>query len=129
MGLSEINQELLANELQNVIIELRNCGSTALHNIVMSSSLPHLFSLSSATPVFSNNTSDDSTSDNPPAREREIRKNHVIPITLPTSFNGRLEPGQSHTINLWLRAPSSKGTALVDLMFYYENVNINSIPR
>lgn len=91
----------------------------------MASSLPHLFTLSKNT----NRIFEQSKSNNTVLKESDITKLNVTPITLPPNFNGRLEPGQSHVINLWLRAPATKGAALVDLLFYYENMNSESIPR
>ncbi|KAJ8941445.1 hypothetical protein NQ318_016077 [Aromia moschata] len=40
-----------------------------------------------------------------------------------------LEPGQTTTIHIWVKAPSTKGSSVIDLLIYYENVNKTSIPR
>lgn len=121
MSFNELNQELLCNELQNISIEVRNCGSVPLHKIMMASSSPHLFST-----TFPETETDDANFEN--SKTKENRK-HLIPFALPSQFNGKLEPGQSYTMNLWFRAPSTQGSSVVDLLFYYENFNSELIPK
>lgn len=122
---SETCKEVIADELQKVTMELRNVGRMPLHNIHLASSSPHLLSFCE----FTNNKGEFVEVDGletPAVRDRDARRNHVTKVPLP---NHHLDAGQCHTVTMWLKAPESKGPALVDLIVYYENTNPSSIPR
>lgn len=117
-----MTQELLANEIVHLNVELRNSGSMPLHNILMASTVPHLFSQVTSTGEGCSEAAFDWTV---PSESNT----YCNQITLPENLNGRLEPGQSHNMNLWIKAPSVPGRTALDLLFYYENVNTPSVPR
>lgn len=121
MNFTEVTQELYANEIIHVNVELRNSGSMPLHNIIMASTMPHLFSQ-----ITNHGNNNSEANFNWALSPGNIYCNRIV---LPENLNSRLEPGQSHMINLWIKAPSTPGKTSLDLLFYYENVNANSVPR
>lgn len=122
---SEINSELLRNEVQQISMELRNVGSVPLHKVYMATSTPHLLS----TCDFSKDcyTSDENVEvETQASREKEARRYHITSLPL---ANNQLDPGQSKNISIWIKAPDLIGPAYIDLLIYYENVDSVSIPK
>ncbi|KAJ8926890.1 hypothetical protein NQ314_020741 [Rhamnusium bicolor] len=62
----------------------------------------------------------------PPAPCLQFEKNHITSVPLTGNV---LEPGQTTTFNIWVKAPNSKGPNAIDLLIYYENIDKISIPR
>lgn len=91
----------------------------------MASSVPQLIS----TCEF---TSDTYLNDNVEAHDlaaaKEIyrRRNCVTPLM---KSDKRLEAGRLSVFNLWLKAPEDKGSAVIDLLIYYENIDSSCVPR
>ena len=101
---------MLCGELQQVTLEFQNTGNTALTSLYVASPTPELFSFGEA------------------SLQRQ-GAHQVTQISLPSDMAGRLSPGQTHTVHMWLRAPDTKGATNLEMLFYYENVNSNSNPR
>jgi len=101
---------MLCGELQQVTLEFQNIGNTALTSLYVASPTPELFSFGEA------------------SLQRQ-GAHQVTQISLPSDMAARLCPGQTHTVHMWLRAPDTKGTMNLEMLFYYENVNSNSNPR
>lgn len=116
---------MLRNELQEVSVELRNIGGVPIHNVYIATSVPHLIS-SSHFEKEKSTFGDISELETIASREKEARKNHVSRIALP---KGILELGQYHNISIWIKAPDKLGPAEVDLLIYYENLKIVTVPR
>lgn len=116
---------MLRNELQQIIVELRNVGSVPLHRVYLATSTPHL--LSSCDFSEDCHTVDETVdSESPVAKERESRKYHITHLPL---SNQQLDPGQCKNINIWIKAPDIMGPAYIDLLIYYENVDTVNIPK
>lgn len=101
---------MLCGELQQVTLEFQNIGNTALTSLYVASPTPELFSFG----------------------EASLQRQGALQVTqifLPSDMAARLFPGQTHTVHMWLRAPDTKGTTNVEMLFYYENVNRSSNPR
>ncbi|XP_063239297.1 trafficking protein particle complex subunit 8 [Bacillus rossius redtenbacheri] len=97
--------EMLCGELRPVTVELTNTGSAPLSRLLVAWSLPESFSLEE--------------------RPRPaLGPQPVARVPLP----GGLAPGATRAARLWLRAPDTRATALVHVMFYYEN-NTHAVPR
>lgn len=120
---SELNLEFLCDEVQKVTIDFQNTGTLPLHKVYIATSAPeYLCNCEPKTkdlPEFSNNCT-------PAMKEKFIRDNHITSVPLP---NDKLEPGQSTTITIFIKAPNVPGPCLVDLLIYYENVNTGTAPR
>jgi hypothetical protein len=101
---------VLSGELQQVALEFQNIGNTALTALYVASTTPELFSLGQPSP-------------------QRPGVHQVTQISLPDHMVALLSPGQTHTVPMWLRAPDTKGTANIEMLFYYENVDSNSNPR
>jgi hypothetical protein len=101
---------MLCGELQQVTLEFQNIGNTALTALYVASATPELFSFGEPSPW------------QPGARQ-------VTQISLQNHLVAHLSPGQTHTVPMWLRAPDTKGTTNLEMLFYYESVNSNSNPR
>lgn len=106
----DLSSEMLCGELQHVTLEFKNIGNTALTALYVASTTPELFSLGDTLPQ------------RPGAHQ-------VTQISFPNNMTAQLSPGQTHTVPMWLRAPDTKGTKNLEMLFYYENANGNSIPR
>lgn len=120
---TEIYSDVLCNEIQKVTLDLLNVSSIPLHNVFIATSVPHLIS---ACEFQAKEEFEFTPIESTAVKEKLARRNHVIPVLLPED---KLESNKSTSFNLWLKAPSEKGTAVIDLLIYYENVNCNSIPR
>ncbi|EFA11313.1 trafficking protein particle complex subunit 8 [Tribolium castaneum] len=120
---SEFSLEFLCDEVQKVTIDFQNTGTLPLHKVYMATSAPeYLCNCETKTkelPEFSANCT-------PAMREKFIRDNHITSVPLP---NDRLEPGQSTTVAIFIKAPNVPGPCLVDLLIYYENANAGVVPR
>lgn len=117
--------DFLADEVQRISVDFQNISSVPLQNIYLVTSVPHLvsyveFRKPAKTLV---NLSDITT---PSSREKLARKNHITAVPLARNV---LEPGQTTTVNVWIKAPNYKGHTAIDLLVYYENVDKQSIPR
>ncbi|KAB0801109.1 hypothetical protein PPYR_05463 [Photinus pyralis] len=123
---SEINTQMLCDQIHRVSIEIRNIGSEPIHKLLMGTSTPTLLSMCEFENIKTNDYRELEDSETPAVREREARKNHVTQISLP---NGQLEAGRSLSINIWLKAPSAKGSVPVDLLLYYENCDRMCNPK
>ncbi|XP_056646298.1 trafficking protein particle complex subunit 8 [Diorhabda sublineata] len=124
---SEINSDFLADELQKVLINFQNTGSVPLKNIYMASSTPHLLcNCEFIQQVDENLNMSVGNLCIPAIREKIIRKNHLTAVPLTRNI---LKPGQTVQIYVWVKAPSTKGPAAIDILIYYENVDKNSIPK
>ncbi|KAK9889952.1 hypothetical protein WA026_008761 [Henosepilachna vigintioctopunctata] len=122
---SEINSDVLCDEMQKVTVNFQNMGSVPLHKIYLASTMPQMVSNCE----FYNNEDpahDFSDIDTTQMREKLARKNHITYVPLP---DGVLNSGQATSIAIWLKAPSLKGPYSIHLLIYYENVNSKSIPR
>jgi hypothetical protein len=106
----DLSSELLCGELQHVTLEFKNIGNTALTALYVASTTPELFSLGETSPQ------------RPGARQ-------VTQISFPKNMAAQLSPGQTHAVPMWLRAPDTKGTTNLEMLFYYENANGCSNPR
>lgn len=124
MTFSEVNTELLQNEIQKISVELKNAGNDFLHNIYIATSKP--YSLSSCDFREDKQNNVDYDLETLASKEKLARKNHLAHLKLP---NEKLEPGQTHNFNIWLKAPEEIGLSTIDLLIYYENVRENSVPR
>lgn len=116
---AEIHTDVIRNQIQQITIELRNVSTIGIKKIYLGTAVPEILSTSAF------HTKKFTIPDNlPPAvREKEARKNHVSCVNLP---NGRLEPGQCHTVSLWLKTPDQGDNINADLLIYYESVNEGS---
>ncbi|KAF5273376.1 hypothetical protein FQR65_LT04668 [Abscondita terminalis] len=124
---SEININMLCDQIHRISVEMRNVGSEPVHKLYMCTSTPNLISVCEFQDKHKSFIIKDFDElDTPAIRDREARKNHVtqVPLTY-----GQLDPGRSTTVNVWVKAPSVKGSILVDLLIYYENCDRTSIPR
>jgi len=101
---------MLCGELQQVMLEFQNAGNAALTSLYVASPTPELFSFGDTS-------------------LQRHGAHQVTQISLPSDMAARLCPGQTHTVHMWLRAPDTKGTTNLEMLFYYENVNSNSNPR
>jgi hypothetical protein len=101
---------MLCGELQHITLEFQNTGNTALTALYVASTTPELFSLGVTSPQ------------RPGAHQ-------VAQISFPNNMASQLSPGQTHTVPMWLRAPDTKGTTDLEMLFYYESANVNSNPR
>ena len=124
MNLSEINNELLRNEIRKISVDLRNVGSFPLHKIYIATSTPHLISYYEF--CKDNSIVEESEMETASVKEKEARKNHVKCVPLE---NNQLDPGQCKNISLWIMAPDVVGPAYIDLLIYYENMNPTNVPR
>lgn len=86
-------------------MEIRNIGSGPLHKVYLTTSVPELLTSCE----FQKKNFEDN---------KQPRQNHVTHVPLP---NGVLQPGQSHSVNIWLKAPKTTGAVSMDLLIYYEN--------
>lgn len=124
---SEIQSDFLADELQKVLINFQNAGSVPLKNIYLATSTPYLLCNCEFThqpdEYLNFSVSELST---PAVREKIIRKSHLTTVPL---IGNILKPGQTVPVYIWVKAPSIKGPAAIDLLIYYENVEKTSIPR
>ncbi|KAK5639608.1 hypothetical protein RI129_012100 [Pyrocoelia pectoralis] len=124
---SEINTKMLCNQIHQISVEMRNIGSEGIHKLFICTSTPNLLSMCEFQSKDKNcDYKELEDLEIPVIRERESRKNHVTQIPLP---NGQLEPGRSLSVNIWLKAPSDKGSVLVDLLIYYENCDRTCNPK
>lgn len=122
---SEMHADFLSDELQKVLVTFQNTSSVPLQNVYMATSVPYLL----CNCEFKQEKNEQfaiSDLSTPALREKLIRKNHLTSVPL----NGKtLEPGQTVPIYIWVKAPSSKGPASIDLLVYYENIVRTTIPR
>ncbi|KAK2584966.1 hypothetical protein KPH14_002554 [Odynerus spinipes] len=109
---SKLSSEMLCGEIQKVEVTLTNIGNSPLTNIYVTSTDAKLFSLGENT--FDKHVSKKSN--------RAVTK-----ISLPTEKNKILNIGDVHKIPLWIQALHKKGSHRLDLLFYYENVDSESI--
>lgn len=117
--------DFLADEVQRISVNFQNISSVPLQNIYLATSVPHLVSyVEFRQPAKTAVDLSDITT--PATREKMARKNHVTSVPLAENV---LQPGQTATVNVWVKAPNCKGPAAIDLLFYYENVDKQSIPR
>ncbi|XP_066254836.1 trafficking protein particle complex subunit 8 [Euwallacea similis] len=124
MFFSEMNSDFLAGELQRVSVDLQNIGSVPLKNIMFATSVPHLLSnceLKSNQVAYTINDGETTQ-----IKEKLARKNHITSIPLQ---EGQLGSGQSVSFYIWIKAPYSRGPFSIDLLTYYENVDVRSVPR
>lgn len=124
MTFSEVHTELLQNEIQKISIDITNVGTDSLHNTFIATSRPDLLSSCDFKNHIDNGIDHDI--ENLISKEKTARKNHVAVLRLPED---KLEPNQSYSFNIWLKAPDEVGPACIDLLIYYENVRENSLPR
>ncbi|CAH0562044.1 unnamed protein product [Brassicogethes aeneus] len=117
---SELNLDLLTNEMQRVSVELKNSGSVGLKNILMATSSPNLLSSCEF------KSAQYYPGERVMSKEKWARKNHITSVPL---AEGKLEPDQNVSIHLWVKAPNVKGPAPIDLLLYYENMHPNAIPK
>ncbi|KAJ8923650.1 hypothetical protein NQ315_010230 [Exocentrus adspersus] len=122
---SEISLDFLVDEMQRISVDFQNTSSVPLQNIYLATSVPHLVSFVEfrqkvKTPL---DLSDITT---PATREKLARKNHITSVPLSGNV---LEPGQTTTVYIWIKAPKYKGATPIDLLVYYENVDKKSIPK
>lgn len=117
--------DFLSDELQKVSVDLHNISSIPLKNVYMATSVPHLLSCCEF-----KKTEDEplkwSKLNTPPMREKFVRKTHTTPVPL---LGRILEPGQTTTVDLWMKAPNKKGPVVIDLLIYYENVLKSNLPK
>jgi hypothetical protein len=106
----DLSSEMLCGEVQRVTLEFKNTGNAALTALYVASTPPELFSLGETSPQRSGAP-------------------QVTQISFPNNMAGQLSPGQTHTVPMWLRAPDTKGTTNLEMLFYYENANGSSNPR
>ncbi|XP_025837429.1 trafficking protein particle complex subunit 8 isoform X2 [Agrilus planipennis] len=120
----EINTEMLCDELQKIPMEIKNVGNSSIDKIYMATSTPQLISISEFNnKPWSNRESDLKT---PAAREKELRRLCVTQLPLQ---GDKLDPGQSKSFNIWIKAPSEKGTINIDILIYYENLSNSNMPK
>lgn len=106
----DLSSEMLSGELQHVTLEFKNTGNTPLTALYVASTTPELFSLGGTS-------------------SQRSGSHQVTQISFPNNMASQLSPGQSHTVPMWLRAPDTKGTTNLEMLFYYENANSSSNPR
>lgn len=110
---SKLSSEMLCGEIQKVEVTLTNIGNAPLTNVYVTSTDARLFSLGD------NNTLD----------EHESKKSNraVAKIPLPADKTNMLNVGDVHKTLLWIQAPHKKENHRIDLLFYYENVDPESL--
>ncbi|XP_050313805.1 trafficking protein particle complex subunit 8 isoform X2 [Anthonomus grandis grandis] len=124
MNFSELSTDFLSGELQRITVDFQNTGSVPLKNIIMATSLPHLLSNCEINHQQTEYTINDG--ETPQIKEKLTRKNHLTTVPLP---GGQLGSNQSISFYIWLKAPQDKGSCLIDLLTYYENIDNRSVPR
>ncbi|XP_024936039.1 trafficking protein particle complex subunit 8 [Cephus cinctus] len=116
VSFSKLSPEMLCGEMQRVEVTLKNIGHAPLTNLYIGTSNAKLFSLENQLV----NTDNVQT-----GKSRRL----ITKIRLPPSTGGILNVEETHKMPLWIRAPHEKGTHRLDLLFYYENPEANSIPK
>ncbi|XP_066587305.1 trafficking protein particle complex subunit 8 [Prorops nasuta] len=109
---SSISSETLCGEIQRVEVRLQNVGNAPLTNAYIVSTDAKLYSLEDRDISFNN--------------EQDSKKNKVTKISLPSSL---LDVGETYKFPLWIRAPDETGNHKLDLLFYYENSTMKSLPK
>jgi tetratricopeptide (TPR) repeat protein len=122
---SELNSEFLCDEVQKITIDFQNTGTLPLHKLYMATSVPQFLCncetrISRISPEIALNNC------TPAMREKLSRENHITSVPLP---NDKLDPGQNTTHSIFIKAPNKAGLCLVDLLIYYENINVGVVPR
>ncbi|KAF7386777.1 hypothetical protein HZH66_011229 [Vespula vulgaris] len=112
---SKLSSEMFCGEIQKVEVTLKNIGNAPLTNIYVTCVNAKLFSLGNEDILD----------------EHSLKKSNkaVTKILLPSDKNNILNVGDVHKMPLWIQAPHKKGSHRLDLLFYYENVDSESIPR
>lgn len=119
---TEIQSDVLCNEIQKVTVDLRNVSTEPLQNVFFATSVPHLIS---ACEFQLEKDFEYTPIESAAIREKLARKNHVVSVLLP---DDQLATHKT-SFNLWLKAPNENGPAVIDLLIYYENVDGGSVPR
>ncbi|KAF5284757.1 hypothetical protein FQA39_LY04482 [Lamprigera yunnana] len=124
---SDINSNMLCDQIHPISIEMRNMGSEPVHKLYICTSMPNLLSVCEFQDKHKSFVIKDFDElDTPTIRDKEARKNHITEISL---TNGQLDPGHAMSVNVWLKAPTVKGSIVIDLLIYYENCDRTCIPR
>ncbi|XP_014606212.1 PREDICTED: trafficking protein particle complex subunit 8 isoform X1 [Polistes canadensis] len=112
---SKLSSEMLCGEIKKVEVTLKNIGNAPLTNIYLTSVNAKLFSLGNEDEL----------------NEHSSKKSNkaVTKVLLSSDKNNILNVGDVHKMPLWIQAPYKKGSHRLDLLFYYENVDSESIPR
>lgn len=118
--------DFLADELQKISMDLKNISSIPLKNVYLATSVPHLLSYCSDVKKLEEEVINWEELNTPVMKEKFVRKTHITPVPL---LGKILEPGQSTTIDLWMKAPNKKGPVTIDLLIYYENILKTNVPR
>ncbi|XP_065827537.1 trafficking protein particle complex subunit 8-like isoform X2 [Oscarella lobularis] len=124
---SEFPDVLLCGEVKLVQLELSNCGSSTLENVRVASSCPKFFSFGSTFPLETDGypwplekSSGKSKEDiGLSFRRQPIAPSNVWPckLTLP---DGKLIPGGSATLPMWIYGGDETGVHQLDLLFVYD---------
>ncbi|KAE8746892.1 hypothetical protein FOCC_FOCC006312 [Frankliniella occidentalis] len=101
--------EMLCGELQQVQIELTNIGTGPIHNLLIGSTTPQLFSIVNLPHL-----------ENGPKGLPQVQR---IPLQSP------LQPQQQHTLTMWLRAADTPGTVALKMLFYFDSGSNSSLPK
>lgn len=118
---------VLQGELKQASFVIRNKGKAPLRNLFLAHSLPGFISVArlDKEKAKKNNYLFDFPSVSDPSlaianedAKLQPRSFDFIPIDVPGDV---LKPGESDTINFWIRGPDTIGSNKIDLLFYYES--------
>ena len=122
-------ESLLSGEVRQVSVVFTNSGSCCLHQLKVSCSNPDFFSFCESgvarDAVYQTVSGCSETSD----QEYIARKTtplFVADIKLP---DGRLEPGETTTLPMFIRGPDTHGVHFINFLFYYQSSDFHSKMR
>lgn len=117
----DLPNTLFQGQLKSLELSLTNVGKAPMTNVYLISKNPGLFSVSKKK---STNTIFDFPIVTDPSlvQMKENGDNVEVPLDfLPISLPGKILPGKSIKVSLWLRGPDKIGMNDIELFYYYEN--------
>lgn len=112
---------MLCGEIQHVTVEFTNNGSHPLLDLKVASSHPAFFTFGKADESAETDRPYEKLTSPSETGEYVIRTEevkHVMDIELPA---GKLSPGATVSLPMWIRGPNTSGQHKIDFLFHYKS--------